>query len=377
MDEYTDKHPGKAMLGLADPLPASGKTMGYVRVPYSRNDSAYGVIAAPITVIAHGDGPTALLLAGSQGDEFEGQIALSRLAREIEPEEINGRIIIFPMANTSAAEVGQRNSPVDGLNLNRIYPGDIRGRITEITASYIERALMPEADFVLDLHSGGASMDYLPSAALLDHPDASERARRLALALAFGAPSLLCWKANEDRTSSGAARRAGTVRIAAEIGGGSRVTSAHVATTYNGVRNVLDWAGILPFPDRPATSATVVREVDAERDYVYAIKDGLFEPLVSLGDYVEHGQIVGRLHDPSTPGSMPHDIRMDVSGTVVCLRTLTKTARGDCLLHVGRTPQPQLLAEIEAARNLTWVSDQYKRRRPRVRRSQKGNDDES
>ncbi|MDG2403674.1 MAG: hypothetical protein P8M25_01570, partial [Paracoccaceae bacterium] len=76
--QKNDEKSALTLLSLADPLPKEGKTMGYVRVPFSRNDSAYGFIASPITVIANGDGPTALLLAGTQGDEFEGQIALSK-----------------------------------------------------------------------------------------------------------------------------------------------------------------------------------------------------------------------------------------------------------------------------------------------------------
>ena len=68
------------LFGLADQLPSEGKTTGYVRVPYSSDRSAYGFIAVPIAVIGQGDGPTALLMAGSQGDEYEGQIALARVA---------------------------------------------------------------------------------------------------------------------------------------------------------------------------------------------------------------------------------------------------------------------------------------------------------
>ena len=367
MQKNTEKS-AMALLGLANPLPKQRKTMGYVRVPFSTNNSAYGFIASPITVIANGDGPTALLLAGTQGDEFEGQIALSNLAREIEPDQIKGRIIIFPMANTPAAQAGVRNSPIDGLNLNRIFPGDVRGRTTSMLASYIERALMPESDIVIDLHSGGNSLEYLPCASYVDHLNAEEAARRLSLAVAFGSPTILAMKAYEDRSTSGAARRAGAVRMSAEIGGGGRVTKPSVDMAYVGVRNVLDWAGILPFPaDHRAD--TSVKEVEAERDYHYALHDGLFEPWVDLGDHVQAGQTAGLIHDVATPGSTPQEVRFSSDGTVVCLRTMSMTKRGDCVLHLAQPPSDILLKNLEKAKSSNWLKDSYeKNNRPGTRR---------
>ncbi|NNF23238.1 MAG: hypothetical protein HKN63_00320 [Rhodobacteraceae bacterium] len=366
-----------ALLGLADPLPKHGKTMGYVRVPFSTNDSAYGFIASPITVIANGDGPTALLLAGTQGDEFEGQIALSNLAREIEPDQIKGRIIIFPMANTPAAQAGVRNSPIDGLNLNRIFPGDVRGRTTSMLASYIERALMPESDIVVDLHSGGNSLEYLSCASYVDHLNTDESFRRLALAAAFGAPTTLAMKAFEDRSTSGAARRAGAVRVSAEIGGGGRVSKASVDMSYNGIRNVLDWASILPFPDCQRADTNMM-EVEAGRDYHYALHDGLFEPWVSLGDHVKEGQIAGLIHDVATPGSAPQEVHFAADGNVVCLRTMSMTKRGDCVLHLAQLPSDNLLKNLEKAKASTWLKDSYEknsRQRSRRPKASKGNND--
>ena len=357
-----------ALLSLADPLPKQGKTMGYVRVPFSTNDSAYGFIASPISVIANGDGPTALLLGGTQGDEFEGQIALSNLAREIEPDQIKGRIIIFPMANTPAAQAGVRNSPIDGLNLNRIFPGDVRGRTTSMLASYIERALMPESEIVVDLHSGGNSLEYLPCASYIEHINADESARRLALAAAFGAPTILQMKAFEDRTTSGAARRAGTVRISAEIGGGGRVSKTSVDMAYEGVRNILDWAGILPFPDGHRADPSA-KEVVAERDYHYALHDGLFEPWVNLGDHVSAGQIAGLIHDVATPGTVPQKVHFAADGTVVCLRTMSMTKRGDCVLHLAQPASDILLKGLGKAKSSNWLKASYgKKNRLRSRR---------
>jgi predicted deacylase len=62
-------------------LEKDGKQHGFLRLPFSTDLSAYGTIPIPITCIRNGEGPTALLVAGNHGDEYEGQIALSKLAR--------------------------------------------------------------------------------------------------------------------------------------------------------------------------------------------------------------------------------------------------------------------------------------------------------
>ena len=359
------------LFGLADLLPNDGKTVGYVKIPYSSDRSAYGFIAVPIAIIGHGDGPTALLMAGSQGDEYEGQIALARIARTLTPESMTGRVIIVPMANAPAARAGLRNSPIDGFNLNRIYPGDVRGMPTAMIASYLERHLMSEADIVLDLHSGGRSLRYLPCATIIDHFDATERARRLALALAFGAPSVLISHAFEDRTSSGAARRAGAVRIAAETGGGASVERALVDLTVEGVMNTLAWSGIVPesFANHRPTRSAAIYDVIQERDYFYALSDGLFEPAVLLGDRVEEGDLAGLLHDPSRMLTDPVEVRFRASGTVVCLRVPGLSERGDCLGHLSRDLQERFPGEVQQARSSRWLRDLYRRNRPRVRKS--------
>ena len=65
-------------------LDGMGKSHGFLRLPYSRNDSAWGSVMIPITVIANGEGPTALLTGGNHGDEYEGPIALQQLAWDLE-----------------------------------------------------------------------------------------------------------------------------------------------------------------------------------------------------------------------------------------------------------------------------------------------------
>jgi len=129
----------KSRLSPEIDLDRDGKQTGFLRLPYSVHRSAYGWIPIPIASIGNGKGPRILLMAGNHGDEYEGQVALGRLIRTLEPAEIHGRIIILPSANFPAAMAGSRTSPLDGGNLNRLFPGDPSGGPTAQIA-YTSRA---------------------------------------------------------------------------------------------------------------------------------------------------------------------------------------------------------------------------------------------
>ena len=102
---------------------ADGKQHGYLSIPHSRNDSGWGAVHLPITVVKNGSGPTLTFTGGNHGDEYEGPISLLRLARALDPASITGRVIIIPALNFPAVMAGTRVSPIDGVNMNRAFPG--------------------------------------------------------------------------------------------------------------------------------------------------------------------------------------------------------------------------------------------------------------
>jgi N-alpha-acetyl-L-2,4-diaminobutyrate deacetylase len=109
---------------------ADGVQHGFLRLPHSHDDSAWGALMIPITVIKNGGGPTALLTGGNHGDEYEGPLALFDLANSLATEAIKGRVIIIPAMNYPAFRAGLRTSPIDKGNLNRSFPGSPDGTIT-------------------------------------------------------------------------------------------------------------------------------------------------------------------------------------------------------------------------------------------------------
>jgi len=172
-------------------LDRDGVQHGFLKLPHSHDGSAWGNVMIPITVVRNGEGPTALLSGGNHGDEYEGITALLKLANRLQPEQITGRVIIVPMLNHPAVLNGSRTSPLDGGNLNRAFPGNPAGTLTEKIADYLTRYLVPLCDLALDIHSGGRTLDLLPFAATHRMADREFEARCLAAATAFGAPYTL------------------------------------------------------------------------------------------------------------------------------------------------------------------------------------------
>ena len=200
----------------------------------------------PIAVIANGTGPTVIIEGGNHGDEYEGPITIGELIRELDPGEVQGRLILMPANNVHAVMAGRRTSPVDGLNFNRSFPGNPHGTITEQISAYVTDHIFTIGDAFLDLHSGGSSLDILPSAIVEPTDDPDLRRRNIAAVQAFGAPlTVVISNLGEPRTATAAACRAGLVTVGTEMAGGGRVSLDALAICRRGVRNVLAHLGVL------------------------------------------------------------------------------------------------------------------------------------
>jgi uncharacterized protein len=322
------------------PFDVDGRHHGFVRLFHSVHESAYGFIPIPIVVLRNGEGPTAFLMSGNHGDEYEGQVALCRLTQTLDPKRIKGRVIILPMANFPAGMAGRRTSPIDGGNLNRLFPGDPNGTVTQQIAYFIASRLVPMADVIVDLHSGGSSLMYVPSALTRRPQGAAEIATTLRYLRAFAAPISYLPTASQgtgdERTLNGYAASLGKLAIGTELGGSGTVTPAALYMAERGIRNTLVEVGILPESDRMAgEKPTRILEVGGNEWFVYTSEPGVFEPLVALGDTVAAGQPAANVYFPETPWRAPEQLKFLRDGFVLCQRIPGRTQRGDCLFHLG------------------------------------------
>ncbi len=324
------------------PFDEDGKHHGFLRLPYSRNDSAWGSVMIPITVIRNGEGSTALLTGACHGDEYEGPVALQALTSELEPKDIEGRVIIVPFMNMPAFRSATRVSPLDGANLNRIFPGRPDGSPSEKIADYFDTVLAPMADYVLDFHSGGKTLDFVPFAAAHRLEAKLQEASCIAAMQAFNAPySLVLLEIDNVGMFDTAVENHGKVFVSTELGGGGTATARSVGIARKGVRNFLIHAGILKA--EPVVEPTESLDMPDAECFVFSEDDGLIEPIVDLGEEVEEGAPIARVWPVGRSGVPAATYHARRSGILVGRHFPGLVKSGDCLAVVAEKvdPRPQ------------------------------------
>ncbi len=304
-------------------LDAPGRQVGFLHIPHSPHDDAWGTVRIPLAVLANGDGPTVILEGGNHGDEYEGQIVLGELVRDLRFHRIRGRLSFRPSLNAPAAEAGLRTSPQDGKNLNRSFPGDHAGTITEQIAAYVNDELFSRGDAFLSLHSGGSSLDIIPSALVQPTDDAAQTQRNTAAAFAFGAPfNVLLNNLGDTRTSVASAVAAGLTCVSTEMAGRGTVTDAALELCRAGAQRVLVHWGVLDeaYAKEPAAPSAPLFKVLGAKSYVIASERGVYEAFHRHGERVEAGQPAGRVHQIFDPRRAPVELTYATSGVVFAKR---------------------------------------------------------
>ncbi len=316
------------------PLDQDGVHHGFLKLPYSRNDSAWGSLMIPICVIRNGEGPTVLLTGANHGDEYEGPIALQNLALSLNLSDISGRVIIVPMFNYPAFRGACRNSPIDDGNMNRVFPGRPDGSVTEKIADFFTRTLVPEAEIVVDIHAGGKTLDFLPLAATHVLEDQKQQAACLAAMRAFNAPySMLFLEIDNTGMYDTVVEESGKVFVTTELGGGGTTTAKSVAIAKKGVRNVLIHAGVLNA--EPEVDPSVNVAMPNDDCFVFCEHEGLLEPTADLGDSVNEGDVIARVWPLDRTGVQPIEYRVKSSGLLSGRHFPGLVQPGDCMAVVG------------------------------------------
>jgi N-alpha-acetyl-L-2,4-diaminobutyrate deacetylase len=321
-------------------LDAPGRQLGYLGVPRSSNTSGWSSLRVPIVSVAHGDGPTAVVIGGVHGDEPEGQVAALKLARELRPEDVTGRLIVIPCLSPDASRAYTRLWP-SGANMNRSFPGSPDGTPDEQLAHFLSTELFPRSDVVVDIHSGGRTGLCLPWSEMHWVEDAGQRRRMVDGMLAWNT-DWCCVYIDIAGTGLlvGEAERQGKTVISTELGGGGHVTAAIHRLAADGLANVLRHEGVLAgeVVTREALGRpdpTILMATD-EDDYLLAPESGLFETLVDLGQAVERGEPLGRIHFLERPDREPEVIHAANAGVVCVVRAIATTQQGDNVVVTGR-----------------------------------------
>ena len=276
----------------------------------------------PLVVVrGREDGPTLAVTAGIHGDEYEGPRAIHDLLAAVDPAVLRGTLLAVPVAHLAAFAAATRTSPIDGVNLARVFPGDPEGTVTVRLADRLFREVVAGADCLVDLHSGGVRLAFAAVAGF--YGDADATARALALPHLWRLP---------DRAGvlSFEAHRQGVAVAGCEAGGRGGCLDEDRLCYRDGLLRLLRLRGMLtgdpgPEPDYP----TVL-----DGDWQLAPSGGLLANHASVGDRVKAGAVLATIHDPF--GTVLAEMTAPFAGFVMGTRHLCTIQPGEWATCVVR-----------------------------------------
>ena len=316
-------------------------------------DSSWGYSLVPLTVInglreAKSGSAAAGVAAfgGTHGNEWEGQVAVKRLCRDLEAGEMCGRVILVPQLSESACQANTRTSPLDGVNMNRAFPGNPRGTISYRIAHFVKTCIFPQVRVVIDIHAGGREAGFaIPLPAVYVSEDRKQFDEMIQIAQLFDSRFISVGSGTEGTGLLPIeAGREGKIVACGEFGFGESVNPKGTLHAYEGIKNVLRHYGMLtgdvvridPQRSRPVRFF----EATSIADFVPAPRDGIWEPTVELGADVKEGELLGRLHDFADHSSEPLKVHAHRTGVVTMMHFSAICQKGVTLYVIGKEFQP-------------------------------------
>ena len=270
--------------------------------------------------------PRVVIVAGVHGDELVGPHALVELAQELAPSELRGTVVLVPSANPLAFAAGLRKAPEDGLDLNRIFPGNIGGTATKRVADTLVRRVIDGADLVIDLHSAGREGNLVPLSGFREAHNACAQRSALAAA-AFGLQHywMMRWSPG---TLSTVANQRGIAAVGCEVGGRGMASREEIDLYNDGIRHCLRHLGMLDPPLEVSLPPKVWTQ-----EHLAAPCEGLLEILVVLGQEVKSGERLARVRD--LYGAVHGEINAPCNGTIMYTRVMQSVGSGENVFWLG------------------------------------------
>lgn len=335
-----------AVIGLSCG-PASGQdfVVGPLKVP--RGEIRSGMLPVPeldgvgttipLTVI-HGarKGPVLALVAGVHGYEYPPILATYRLKSAIDPKALSGTVLLVHIANLPSFQ--KRTvyyNPSDGKNLNRVFPGDPKGTLSQRIAFVLTEEVVKRCDVLVDMHCGDGNEALIPYSYWMLSDEKALDARTRELALAFGLRHIIIdGTRGKDPADSkylgNTALLRGKAAITTESGFLGRTDEESIVRNVEGALSVLRHLRMIP--GRPAPAADPIW-ID-KYEVVNSGHDGLFTPKAAMGDMVTEGQVVGIVEDYA--GVLSEEVKAPFAGVLLYIIGTPPTSKGEPLFEVGR-----------------------------------------
>ena len=326
------QQPAAVTIGTAVARPGQAVS-GFIEVP-AGVDSATRI---PITIVRGAQpGPTLALIAGTHGSEVAPIVALQRVRATLDPANLRGSVLIVHVANMPSF-LGRTvyYSPVDGKNLNRVYPGKAGGTVSDRIAYAITREIIERADYLVDIHSGDGNESLRPytywSPLGLD-ARADSVAREMALA--WGNDHIVIDTVRpRDRQASVYTQNTAHIRgkpaLTTEAGYLGVAAPDMVERNVDGVFRLLRYLRMLP------GDVELVRQpLFFERTEVLRSPGtGVWHPRVERGQSVQKGALIGVLTDFF--GAPQAEIRAPFGGIVLYVVGTPAMSQGEPMGMIG------------------------------------------
>ena len=273
--------------------------------------------------------PCLALVAGVHGDEHDGILALHQVIKELDPDHLQGTLLIIPVANPFACAAGQRRTPEDDADLNRVFPGMADGSLTERLAELLCQSVLRQADAVFSLHGAGTHGVLSPWIEFLDSPEPVGRAS-YEMARTSGFADLIALPKLPGRLLA-AMGDLGVPLVEGEVGGRGTSTPSNVLFYKQRIYAVARHVGVLRRAGGTRQDGASIRvwhlgpRVTAEADGFF-LGEVVLRQAVRKGDRL--GTIVGLRGDVATVVRAPQD------GVIGGYREHVGVQRGQVLVNL-------------------------------------------
>lgn len=308
------------------------KIAGAIEVPAGSDPATI----IPVVVV-HGarSGPVLALVSGAHGTEYASIIALERLIERLDPADLTGTVIIVPLLNVASFEQKVPHvNPVDGKNMNRMYPGRLDGSQTDRASFLITKEVVEKCDHLIDLHGGDIDESLRPYSYWTKTGNEKQDAVSREMVLAFGLDHVIISTdrpkdPNASRFLENTATTRGKPSITVEAGHAGTTETRDVEALANGCLNVMRYLKMMPGSAAPVEHPVwIERLVSLTSEHT-----GIFYPLVTRGSYVAEGLRIGYITD--YVGKTIFEARAPASGIVMFIRAVPSMTKGETIGNIG------------------------------------------
>lgn len=248
----------------------------------------------PVTVIyGKNRGKTICISAGIHNCEYTSIQTAIDLANEFNPDNINGTLIILHTVNYSGFfKRVPRIVPEDNKNLNRVFPGEENGTVSEKIAFAFSKYLYPQLDFFIDLHGGDLFEEVMPFiyAPGIGENEVIDFSHKVASNISL--PVRVRSKASTGAYNSAAIQ--GVPSLLIEIGGNGNIESKNLDRYKSCLKEFLAYLEVIEYT---TSSKSEEQKEITQANYLESPCEGYWYPRFKAGDLVEKDDILGEIKD--------------------------------------------------------------------------------